>query len=199
MKKLVLALVFIALFVTPSVASAQIPGVEFGHYTDSDFYWVEEYPMSWGDGPACYYQQPVSIVYTATTQWTYVLRQGTVAETLTQVGTATVYDANGNVIDERPLHVQEHFVDRGVDVAVRHDSGETVWYEASHDWYNADLEAYVYNWQIDGVFDVYATNSNGKWAFAWHSGECGGAWDNQGRSITLPFSLPDVVPVYSLD
>jgi hypothetical protein len=83
---------------------------------------------------------------------------------------------NGNLLDERAFHVTERFFDAGTDVAARHDYGSSVWYQASHNWWNSNLEEYHYIWKIPGVYDFRIWNRSGDWSQAWVSGECEGSW-----------------------
>jgi len=139
MKKLMFVLVVLALLATPTVALAGDGGSETGHYSWGFFHWVQDY---YGWGPACYYRQNVRVIYDATNTWTYTVKEGNVRETLVQNGTAKIYDMGGNLLDERAFHVTERFFDAGTDVAIRHDYGTSVWYEASHNWWNSNLEEY---------------------------------------------------------
>lgn len=168
---LVLAVLFA--FLLPCAVSAGGDGTEVGHYSHAGFHWEQDYS---GWGPACYYGQDVRVVYDATNTWTYVLKGDDVRETLVQNGTAKVYDMAGNLLDVRAFHVTERFFDAGTDVAIQHDYGTFVWYEASHNWWNANLEEYFYIWKIPGVYDFRIWNRGGDWSLAWTSGDCEGGW-----------------------
>jgi hypothetical protein len=171
MMKLILALLSIMVLVAPVPALAGGNGAEVGHYSYDEFYWDQTY-MGWG--PACYYEQYVRVIYRATNTWTYVLKKEDVRETLVQNGSASIYDLDGNLLDERGFHVTERFFDEGTDVAIRHDYGSSVWYQASHAWWNSKLEDYQYIWKIPGVYDFRAWNRSGDWSYGWTSGDCEG-------------------------
>ena len=169
MKKLMFLLVVLALLATPTVALAGGGGAETGHYSWGEFHWDQSY---YGWGPACYYGQDVRVIYDATNTWTYTVKEGNVRETLVQNGIAKIYDMSGNLLDERAFHVTERFFDAGTDVALRHDYGSSVWYEASHNWWNSNLEEYDYIWKIPGVYDYRCWNRSGDWGYGWTSGDC---------------------------
>lgn len=174
MKRLLTILVASALVVmaVPSVALASNGGgAEVGNYSWDGFHWVQDY---YGWGPACYYDQNVQVVYDATNTWTYVLHKGDVRETLVQSGTAKIYDMGGALLDERSFEVMERFFDAGTDVAIRHDYGSSVWYEASHNWWSSNLESYQYIWKIPGVYDFRVWNRSGSISWGWKSGDCEG-------------------------
>jgi len=171
MRRVMVYFITVAMLAMPLVALAEGSGTETGHYSWGEFHLVQDY-YSWG--PACYYGQNVRVVYDATNIWTYVLKKGNVTETLVQNGTAKIYeiDTPGNLLDECAFTVMERFFDEGVDVAIRHDYGTSVWYEASHNWWNANLEEYEYIWKIPGVYDFRCWNRRGDWGYAWTSGDC---------------------------
>ena len=173
MKKLIIILIILALLNIIPIALAGNAKTETGHYSWGEFHWVQDYD---GWGPACYYGQNVRVVYDATNTWTYVLKKGDVQETLVQNGTAKIYDMDGNLLDERAFTVTERFFDAGVDVAVRHDYGTSVWYEASNNWWDLNLEEYQYIWAIPGVYDFRCWNRSGDWGYGWTSGDCEGGW-----------------------
>ena len=173
MKRWVLVVVLLALLAVPGVVMAGPGGAETGHFS-SEWDYVQTYN---GWGPACYYGEPVRVEYHATNSWTYVLWRGDVRETLVQNGTAKVYDLANNLLDEFTFHVTERFFDAGADVAIRHEWGSTVWYQASGGlWTHPDLEEYYYIWKIPGRYDFRARNRGGSWSCGWTSGDCEDGW-----------------------
>jgi hypothetical protein len=91
-------------------------------------------------GAACHYGQDVRVVHRAVNSCTYVRKAGDVRETLVQNGTVAIYKSGTDeLLDKRPFDVTERFYDVGTDVAVRNDYGTSIWYQASHDWWNASL------------------------------------------------------------
>ena len=164
----------VVLFVLVSAGAAVAAPAETGHYS-SDWYYEQVYS---GWGPACCYGEDVKVVYEAVNSWTYVVKGDDVRETLVQNGTASIYStATGTLLDVRAFHVVERFYDAGGDVAVRHDSGSSVWYQVSQNPYTADLEEYQYIWKIAGVYDFRVWNRGGDISWGWISGDCtGGTW-----------------------
>jgi hypothetical protein len=189
MRRTALVLAMVVSLVVPAAVAAG-NGSETGHYSWDGFEWTQTYS---GWGPACFYGQDVTVAYTATNSWTYVLRDGDVRETLVQNGAAAVYDLDGNLVDTRPFHVTERFFDAGTDVAIRHDYPDSVWYEASHAWWSADLESYFYIWKIPGVYDFRAWNDGGEYGWEFTPGECGYA-AAAGRFPQIPHPFNGRVP-----
>lgn len=156
----------------PFMVSAKGNEAEVGHYSGA-FDWEQDYE---GWGPACYYGQPVHVVYEAVNTWTYVVKEGDVRETLVQNGTAKIYDLDGNLLDTRPFHVTERFFDAGADVAIKHDYGTSIWYQVSHNWWDSNLEEYEYIWKIPGLYDFHIWSRSGSWSLGWRSGDCEGGF-----------------------
>lgn len=149
MKKLGVGLmcVSIVLILTASIM-AQSPTETLGPMTADFDYWQPGGYPSWG--PYHYYGEPVQVHYVATNRWTMTrkdLGDSTywVRQSLTQIGTAYVYDfTKTTLLDTQPFNVNEQTIG-------------TVTYEA--DWYHvcyfATVKRWSYHWHIDGIYHYW--------------------------------------------
>ncbi|MBD3156015.1 MAG: hypothetical protein GF368_05180 [Candidatus Aenigmarchaeota archaeon] len=142
MKKILMGFLILSMLAIPVFA---------GKSSVAEFDYWQEYS---GWGPALYYGEDVNIHYEATNRW--VLNKEEMGEndwyieqSLTQRGTAWIYNLDENLLDKRNFRVVE--ITKG-------------YVDKEQDWYHVrdvdTLEEWNYHWKIPGVYHFFGHYPN---------------------------------------
>jgi len=160
MKAKVLFAMMAALLVSSLIAvpvMAQGKGAKTGSFS-APFTFTMVYDGSgWYKGPEVYYGEPVTVVYSATNSWTWIVKGDNVRQNLVQEGIAEVYNMSGDLIDIRDFHALEQFYDEGGDACTLYGN----WYQPG--WWSGAMERYHYHWRIQGVYEFEVWCHDGYW------------------------------------